>query len=174
MAGKTFTIRAMVPGDLDEVLAIWREMADAHGAYDRHRWHWARDAESHIRVRFAELMDRPEAVQIVAVGRDGRVLGFTSGGVRSLPPVFATQCVGEISDLAVAEQRRRHGVGTAILKAMFVELARLGAEEVRLSVAIQNKAAMALYRKLGLREVTFSMSKRLTAEPAPRTPKSGT
>jgi ribosomal protein S18 acetylase RimI-like enzyme len=143
------------------VLAVWREMADDHAAYDPHRWHWARDAESHIRSRFAELMDRPEAVQLVAVGRNGQVIGFCSGGVRSLPPVFATQCVGEISDLAVTEDRRRHGVGMAILRAMFTELARQGAEEVRLSVAIQNKPAVGLYRKLGLHEVSFSMSKRL-------------
>jgi ribosomal protein S18 acetylase RimI-like enzyme len=161
MAGKTFTIRPMVAGDLDEVLVIWRQMADDHAAYDPHRWHWARDAESHVRSRFAELMDRPEAVQLVAVGRSGQVIGFCSGGVRSLPPLFATQCVGEISDLAVAEDRRRHGVGTAILKAMLAELRRQGAEEVRLSVAIQNKAAAGLYRKLGLHEVSFSMSKRL-------------
>lgn len=161
MAGKTYTIRPMVTGDLDEVLVIWRQMADDHAGYDRHRWHWSSDAESHVRSRFAELMDRPEAVQLVAVGRTGQVVGYTSGGVRSLPPVFATQCVGEISDLAVAEDRRRHGVGTAILKAMFAELRRHGAEEVRLSVAIQNKAAVGLYRKLGLHEVSFSMSKRL-------------
>jgi ribosomal protein S18 acetylase RimI-like enzyme len=44
---------------------------------------------------------------------------------------------------------------------MFAELRRLGAEEVRLSVAIQNKAAAGLYRKLGLHEVSFLMSKRL-------------
>lgn len=56
---------------------------------------------------------------------------------------------GHIVDLAVAEERRREGIGTALVSALTDGLRELGATGVTLEVRRTNAAAQALYRHLG-------------------------
>lgn len=59
-----------------------------------------------------------------------------------------------IDGLAVASSARGHGVGTALLLAIFDEARRQGYAEVRLEVAGDNHRARALYERMGFVAVT--------------------
>ena len=57
--------------------------------------------------------------------------------------------VPEIQDVWVSPERRREGVATALTHAAEAEARRRGAGSISLSVGIANRAAQALYEKLG-------------------------
>jgi len=60
---------------------------------------------------------------------------------------------GEILNLAVAPDLRRHGFGAALLDHGLGVLRTAGAQEVFLEVRAGNDAAVALYRRAGFRQV---------------------
>lgn len=59
----------------------------------------------------------------------------------------------EILDLAVAPERRRRGIGSALLTHALDALARAGVEMTYLEVRASNREAIGLYRTMGFREV---------------------
>jgi ribosomal-protein-alanine N-acetyltransferase len=60
---------------------------------------------------------------------------------------------GEILDLAVLPERRRRGIGQALLAAVWSALQREGVRELFLEVRESNVAAIELYRRHGFRPV---------------------
>jgi ribosomal protein S18 acetylase RimI-like enzyme len=162
MAAADCTIRPMTADDVPEALAIWEEMAAQHAAYDGERWNWAEGASEHMRRHLEEILGEADHVCLVAVGQGARVVGFTNGSVQETAPVFAAGPAADIANVGVAKEHRRKGVGTALTRALLQELRNLGAEEVRLSVAIGNAPAVAMYEKIGLRGVMTAMYTRLT------------
>ncbi|MGH6617985.1 MAG: GNAT family N-acetyltransferase, partial [Alphaproteobacteria bacterium] len=69
--------------------------------------------------------------------------------------VMARSIAGEaeIVGIGVLSQRRRAGIGAALLADAMVRAAALGAEAIFLEVAEDNPAAAALYRSAGFRPV---------------------
>lgn len=57
----------------------------------------------------------------------------------------------EIADLYVAPRWRGRGLGTALIRALEAEAARLGAQSVEIGAAESNPRARALYERLGYR-----------------------
>lgn len=78
-----------------------------------------------------------------AAGPIGFILGRAIGGE------------AEILTLVVAPDRRRSGLGEALVEALVREAAARGAEAVYLEVAEDNAAARALYRKAGFERAGF-------------------
>jgi len=60
---------------------------------------------------------------------------------------------GEILTLAVDETRRGRGVGGALTQAVAARALVLGADRLLLEVAVDNPAALALYRRQGFKPV---------------------
>lgn len=57
---------------------------------------------------------------------------------------------GFIKDFAIAAAYRRRGIGTALLRTVFVQLHGLGIQRARLKVHAGNAAAIAFYRASGM------------------------
>jgi ribosomal-protein-alanine N-acetyltransferase len=93
------------------------------------------------RRMFAYLLDY--SIALVACERS-RVVGFVMG--------YISGRGGAIYTLDVHPFFRRRGVGSKLLQAIEAELGIKGARAVRLEAAIENPAAMGLYRKAGYRE----------------------
>ena len=73
--------------------------------------------------------------------------GTTVGYVVS----FLFEMCGYVGDLGVLKEWRRHGIGTALLRRAFAELAGRGSQEVRLGVDTQNvHGAVAVYEGVGM------------------------
>jgi ribosomal-protein-alanine N-acetyltransferase len=99
-------------------------------------------------VEFASLLDQETVFGFAAreVGRPG------------LPPagfVLARQAAGEaeILTVAVARAARRGGLGWALMDAVLRDLYARRAEALFLEVDETNQPALALYRRMGFREV---------------------
>jgi len=59
----------------------------------------------------------------------------------------------ELQDVSVRPEHRRRGVATALAAAAERAVVERGADRLRLSVSVDNEAALALYRGLGYRDV---------------------
>jgi ribosomal-protein-alanine N-acetyltransferase len=69
-----------------------------------------------------------------------------------------------IESLAVAPDRQRAGIGTALMTRALAEAARRTGSRVRLSVSDRNAAAYVLYRRLGFNVVAKSARWRAARE----------
>ena len=81
---------------------------------------------------------------ICLVAEEGDILGFVMGVVSG--------DWGKVITLDVHPMNRGRGVGFALMTALEQELLAVGAKAVQLEVSIENKAAFALYSKLGYRD----------------------
>jgi hypothetical protein len=69
---------------------------------------------------------------------------------------------GWIYYLVVSPEHRRRGIGTALMKRVEKELARLGCPKLNLQVRASNEEVVAFYKKLGYEiEERISMGRRL-------------
>ncbi|HAY82780.1 MAG TPA: GNAT family N-acetyltransferase [Planctomycetaceae bacterium] len=94
----------------------------------------------------AGLQAQPGCVVLLAYdgGKPiGMVVAFSSFST------FQAQPLLNVHDLAVHEDARGQGVGTALLEAIEVEARRRGCCKVTLEVRSDNEVALGLYRKLG-------------------------
>jgi ribosomal protein S18 acetylase RimI-like enzyme len=74
-----------------------------------------------------------------------------SGPVGCIQALFESK-VGYIQNLAVLQNQRGHGLGTALICATLCGFSRLHAVAVELEVTEHNSSALSIYRRLGFRE----------------------
>jgi [ribosomal protein S18]-alanine N-acetyltransferase len=122
-------IRLMTAADIDSVLAIAENLAEAP--------HWPRSAY----MNAIHPESAPRRIALVAAPQPGSVHGFA---VASLLPPQA-----ELETIAVAPEGQRQGLGKRIFQALAAELKAAGADELLLEVRASNRPALAFYRALG-------------------------
>ncbi|MGZ4132373.1 MAG: diaminopimelate decarboxylase [Actinomycetota bacterium] len=136
-------IRPARPGDVRAFLPFWRRaIADERTM----RTDDQRTTAAEYRSRFRRSYGEDEAHILALQG--GRVVGYVMAG-RDRNPV--TRHVASLG-LAVAADRRRRGVGTALLAAAIRWGRGVGVEKVLLSVYPDNVPAIAMYRRFGFVE----------------------
>ncbi|MFY0690362.1 MAG: GNAT family N-acetyltransferase [Paracoccaceae bacterium] len=90
----------------------------------------------------------PEGALHLALGEEDRMIGCVF-----LKMIGADAC--EIKRLYVTPDARGSGLGRALMESILTEAQRLGAKRVLLDTGVYDKAAQALYRKLGFREIDY-------------------
>lgn len=126
------TLRTATPADLDAIMAIERAEFPADA--------WSAEAMA------AELR-APHGRYLVAVDAVDAVIGYA--GVR----VGGTQ--SDVQTIAVVPERRREGIGRALLVELLAEARRRGATEAFLEVRADNPGARRLYEAHGFAEAAI-------------------
>jgi ribosomal protein S18 acetylase RimI-like enzyme len=155
-------VRAARPDDFPTVLALFdalnRQHADALPDVAR-----APDPPNLTRAELAEMLASPNVLFAVAE-LDGDVVGFVDAS-RHQPSdptdVDAPWC--GINNLAVRADRRRRGVGTALVRAAEAWAGAKGLGDVRLQVYEFNAGARAFYERLGYATLARRMRKPIGA-----------
>lgn len=161
MGAPHYLIRPARAGDIPAVAAMWRLMADQHRAYDAEHWCWSPQAPVQWEGWYRQMLWRPGMVLPVAQQQGGPIVGFAIAFFKDDPNLFTALQTGQVLDLFVHPDHRRRGVGGALLQWTLDSLKVLGAQDVRLHVAMANPGAVRLYEKLGLRPVMVRMYRRL-------------
>ena len=160
-AQREYLIRVAKGSDVAKVTALWELMAAQHRAYDDQVWCWSENAPDHWAAWYRDLLRKREMVLPVAQTASGEIAGFAIASCKDNPGNFTVALAGEVWDVFVHPDHRRKGLGTALMDWTFHALKLLGAQDVKLHVAIANDDALRFYEKLGLRPVMCRMYKRL-------------
>ncbi len=91
-----------------------------------------------------EMRENPCARYLVAV-RDDRIVGFAG--------IHIILDEGHITNIAVTQEERGHGIGRELTTALLQYAANLGVQYVTLEVRENNAPAISLYRSLGFIKV---------------------
>lgn len=133
MESAEWIVRCAVPTDLASILVVAERCVEAP--------HWSEGVWS--AVLYESAVSEPKRVSLVA--EDGGVIvGFVV--------VSCASEVAELESVAVAETRRRQGVGKALCAAAMDWARGAAAQEVELEVRASSVCALALYRSLGFSE----------------------
>jgi GNAT superfamily N-acetyltransferase len=88
----------------------------------------------------------------VVAEREGELVGFAAGRVRTLPPYFGSEVIGAVSDVFVDEAHRTTGIGRQLVTLVIEWFGARQIKRVELQVVAGNPAAIRFYRQLGWRE----------------------
>ncbi|QIW23092.1 ribosomal-protein-alanine N-acetyltransferase [Sulfolobus sp. S-194] len=139
--GKEYRIRNARLTDVDQIIKINRLALPENYPY----------------YFFVEHLKEYEAAFFVAESDDevvGYIMPRIEWGFSNLKQLPTLVKKGHVVSIAVLEQYRRLGIGTALLQASMKAMKEVyNAEEVYLEVRVSNLPAINLYRKLGFKEV---------------------
>lgn len=140
------TRRATV-GDLDAIVALWREMWDFNAALD------ARMTASPVAnpVQRGWLEDHIEGERsLVLVAQDGRdLVGYALATILENPPIVLHQFYGYVSELSVTAARRRSGVGSLLLDGVHAWFRTKGLPYAEVTASVRNQVSRGFWRRQG-------------------------
>jgi ribosomal protein S18 acetylase RimI-like enzyme len=140
-------IRRAKPKDMDAVLDLWQEMMAYHARLDP-RFLPTADSRDHFETTLQQWMMDDQQRVLVALQGD-RIVGYTIGRVAENPPLFEPRFFGHVSDICVAPDWRRKGVGRRLFAALCQWFQRQGISVVQLHVAAANAVSQAFWREMG-------------------------
>lgn len=124
-------------------------------------------AETHSEAALAHALADP-GVRYQLAERGGVLVGWAKLGLAcSFPEHARGQHPMELKQLYTAPNAQGHGIGAALMDWSMTEFARLGADEVQLSVWQHNPGAQRFYQRYGfarVAEVTFRVGTQLDQE----------
>jgi [ribosomal protein S18]-alanine N-acetyltransferase len=97
--------------------------------------------------RYHDLLGEGAPTRVAFIAQKdegGEAAGFLIA--HHLPPEW------ELENIVVAEEYRRNGIGTQLMRALLVHAKQLNGESVLLEVRESNTAARALYERLGFQQ----------------------
>lgn len=157
-------VRDAVPDDLPDLLAIWDELRDLGGRFERAMPCASDDG---VLDRLGAIQADPASRLLVAV-IDGKAAGLALLTTSSYAPLFDQTAV-HVHYLHVRDGFRRRGVGRALLAAAVALADEVGAEHVLTSVLPHLRDTQRFYARLGFgpvvvrRSVPVSMLRRRLA-----------
>ncbi|MEO9875640.1 MAG: AAC(3)-I family aminoglycoside N-acetyltransferase [Anderseniella sp.] len=138
-----FTIRRLASGDIDLVRDLLTVFGQAFE--DEHTYIQAQPDETYL----DKLLGNESVVVLVAL-QDAEVIGGLVA--YELGKLEQRRSEIYIYDLAVAEQHRRRGVATGLIKQVWTIASQRGAHAVYVQADLEDEPAIQLYTKLGTRE----------------------
>ena len=153
------SVRPATRADLPAVARLAARLVRLHHRFDAQRFLCLEPLEpGYERFLGSELAD-DDAVILVAVARDERVLGYAYGRLEPRDWNELLDACGKLHDLYVDEEARGRGAASALVEAMVARLEAKGAPRVVLLSATPNAAAQKLFARLGFRPTMVEMTR---------------
>ena len=154
-------IRKAEPRDLQSLGRLGAMLMHAHYAFDSLRFLAPHAGVEHGYAAFlGSRIDSPDDVVLVAE-KDGHIAGYVFAALEPMSWKELRGPAGFIHDVLVEESDRRSGIATMLMNAAMEWLREHGAPRVVLGTAAPNKAAQALFHRLGFRDTMIEMTKEL-------------
>lgn len=137
--GKKYEIKMALKEQEDQVLHLWNQLMEAYGK---------KASPAVLQESYRYAVAHPRQVQVFVAMREGRVLGTVSLHLGHFS-TWNNNWYGHVEDLIVDAGERRQGVAWSLLS----HVAGVAREEklsrLELHTLNENKAARAMYEKLG-------------------------
>ncbi|MEX0808291.1 MAG: GNAT family N-acetyltransferase [Dongiaceae bacterium] len=156
-------LRPLRPGDRDLMLNFMRHLADDEAAV-----HWAMRPGSEITINevdrsLREIAEEDGAVLIAEL--NGRPVGYGAVVCQTASDEYELRDEwmrrGMVTDLYVAPEGRRRGIGLALLAGLESHVASRGLDWLQIVVSPGNAPALALYAKAGFGSYELVLEKKL-------------
>ncbi|MGD8966743.1 MAG: GNAT family N-acetyltransferase [Anaerolineae bacterium] len=145
-----FMIRPATEDDLPEMLRLWREMMDFHAHWDaRFQPKPSPEAERAWTKFLREDIWGSDKWCVLLAEQDNELIGQIMGELRETAPVFEHQTYGYVTDIVVAPDARRRGIGKALFNALETWFREQDAAHLQLQVLENNPASQAFWRAMG-------------------------
>ena len=151
-------IRKATPEDLGALGNLGAMLMRTHYAFDAHRFLTPEEGVENGYASFLGSVLHSADDCLFVAEQNGVVSGYVWGGLEPLSWKELRGPAGFIHDLAVADDARHSGVGTALIEAGIAWLRERGAPRVVLWTAARNHAALTLFRRLGFRDTMIEMT----------------
>ena len=158
--GLPFFIREFNKTDIEEILEIWVEIIKWHAEFDE-EFVLDTDGENNFRFVLNSAYSDPTQAVFVALYEE-QIIGFVYGYIKQYSGFFKKKVLAHISDIAIKNEYRRKGIGTALMRRFEHDFARRNdANGLSLYVHSQNEQGLNFYNKLGFDKKLVSMRKNL-------------
>jgi ribosomal protein S18 acetylase RimI-like enzyme len=144
------TVRRARPEDVPGLLVLWQEMMGFHARLDP-RFVPATDGATHFGTALKEWM-ADARWQVLVAEAEGKLVGYTIGMLHDDAPVFALRSYGFVSDICVAPEWRRTGVGRKLFSELRAWFHRHGQTSVQLNVSAVNPTSQGFWRAMGFQD----------------------
>lgn len=152
-------IRPLRPEDLSELAELWRALALEGAPGGLVLYPPTDENVARWRKWVASAVERGE-VKVLVAEANGCIVGYVLFGERR-SPLLSPYRRGVIYDLYVRPGWRRRGLGARLLKEALSSLRAMDMDLATVSVAITNRVALELYRRLGFEDFVLTLVKRL-------------
>jgi ribosomal protein S18 acetylase RimI-like enzyme len=148
-------VRRAKAGELEAILDLWQEMMEVHARLDG-RFRPTPNAREQFRPALKEWLANPNMAVFVADAGES-IVGYLIVRVNENPPMLVPQRYGYVSDVCVASDQRRAGVGRKLFSAARAWFRRNSVDVVQLNVAASNPAAQGFWREMGFQDYVHRM-----------------
>ena len=137
--------RRATSGDVEAIVALWREMWDFNAALDP-RMTASPVANPVQRSWIDGHLDSERSLVLVA--QDGRdLVGYALATILENPPIVLNQFYGYVSELSVTASRRRSGVGTLLLDGVHAWFQARGLPYAEVTASVRNQVSRGFWRR---------------------------
>lgn len=156
-------IRSGEKKDILSILELWIDTINWHAELDRD-FTLASDGIKNFDLVLTNAISNSS--QVVLVAEENKVIiGFLYGYIKKYTGFFRRRIVAHISDIAVNEEHRRKGVGTALMERFENDFAKPNdSNDLSLFVHIKNKGGTEFYNHLGFEGTLLTMQKTIKAK----------
>ena len=145
--------------DLERLVALWIDLTEHHADLDP--LYALRDgAEGEVR-RLLETQLRDPDTAVFVRETSGQLVGFCSVRIDRAPPIHREVARAEITDVAVRRERRRRGIGRALVEAALAWVRERGVPRVEVRVVAGNAEGQRFWRALGFGPFVDVLHRRL-------------
>lgn len=153
----SIAIQDLPPGSLQEIRELWFELHEHHLSTDPARSALARPRTAEQAWRFrrpaVERWLRTPGAFALAAREGARPVGFVVATVKEASGAWDIgERMGVLEILAVAGDRRRRGIGTALTREVAARMAADGVLKVQIEVLAANEMASRFYERMGAAE----------------------
>ena len=154
-------VRRATRADIPALGRLGALLLRTHYEFDRQRFIAPGEDSERGYGWFLGTQLRDDAAVVFVAERAGVVIGYAYAGLEPQSWKELRDAAGFIHDVAVDENERHGGAGTALMEAAIAWLREKGAPRVVLWTAERNPGAQRLFDRLGFRRTMIEMTREL-------------
>ena len=145
--------------DLDALALLYQALLEHHAALEP-AFALRPGAGGRLAAVLARML-RDDDSAVFVWEEDGRIEGFSAVRIERGPGLLAEDVRTEITELGVRPERRRRGIGRALVQAACEWAAARSAKRVEVRVAARNREGQAFWRALGYEDFVDVLQRRI-------------
>ena len=159
MAEGDVQIRRAKSRDMAFIVELWKQLSEEHARLDE-RYALRSEAEI-VWARWAGQRLRDEASIVLVAESGSECVGYLLGHAGEAQPIFEQRAYATITDLFVAPEFRRKGVGSKLMEEALAFFRSRDLKHIRLNVLAKDEETRAFYEKQGFGDFLYRMWKTL-------------